>query len=341
VLTESNSRLSQTSKSRHNFSLPNSFSSLQTTYSWIITDQYYVIPQNPAKLVWPDLFQFLIGTTVGTDIFAMEHDVNGAFLLVPRHDPNEPVHRVESDAFFNLFHFGPCYEEEKEMIIHGAVFDSYKFGGEMGFDGQSQQFDPVGWATKTNPNDDDRLNAPAPRLDKFVLDLTTFTLKERCRIPVIDPNTGHDVPVDMPQFNNGVGSGGDGKKCRYSYFLGACRPEGWFPFRSIVKTDLQTGQAWNWDAGDGQVVSEPMFVPRQPRFKRGGESNNDTIQNNEPETAEDDGFVLSIVHNAEHQTCRLVIWDSQRFGEGPIAESKLGDLMPWCVHGSWYPGYNP
>jgi carotenoid cleavage dioxygenase len=150
-----------------------------------------------------------------------------------------------------------------------------------------------------------------------VIDLATKKLKTKIRVPVIDPNTGLDIPVDMPNFN------GDAKPCRYSYFLGASRPEGWFPFRSIVKLDLHNFEALNWDAGDGQVVSEPMFVPRVNA--RG----------------EDDGFVVSIVHNAEDRTCRLVVFDSLLFEAGPIASIDLGALMPWCVHGSWYPEYNP
>lgn len=283
-------------------------------HDWVITEHYYVVPKNPAYLKWPGLFKFLMGRTVGTAIFDMEEETNGEFLLIPRHDSNEPVHQVQSDAFFNLFHFGPCFERttttsaddtnKNEMVIHGCVFDTYTFGGEMGFDGASQQFDPVAWGTSER--------APAPRLDKFVIDLTTFQLTQKERIPVI--------PVDMPTFD------GDAKALRYSYFLGASRPEGWFPFRQIVKLDLETFESCNWDAGDGSVVSEPMFVPRQQQ---------------QALRSEDDGFVVSIVHNAEMKTCRLVIWDSLTFDQGPIAEVPLGDLTPWCVHGSFVPNYNP
>lgn len=260
----------------------------------------------------------MLGITVGTDLFEMEHESNGAFILVPRHNPAEPIHHVESDTFFNLFHFGPCFEDtnNNKLVIHGAVFDSYKFGGEMGFDGPSQQFDPVGWATGVNP-EDGRLLAPAPRLDKFVIDMETFLLDERTRFPVIDPKTGEEIPVDMPTFLQ------DAEDCRYGYFLGACRPEGWFPFRSVVKVDLHSEETWNWDGGDGQVCSEPMFVPR-PTAK-----------------TEDDGYVLSIVHDSQALTCHLVVWDSLCFGHGPIAKVPLGELLPWCVHGSWVADYHP
>ena len=118
----------------------------------------------------------------------------------------------------------------------------------------------------------------------------------------------------MPTFN------GDAKYCRYTYFLGA---EGYFPFRQIVKLDLESFESIVYNVGDCQVASEPMFIART-----GAKS-------------EDDGFVISIVHNAESKSARMLVWDSQTFGDGPIAECPLGDLIPWCVHGSFYEDYNP
>lgn len=135
------------------------------------------------------------------------------------------------------------------------------------------------------------------------------------RLPIVVGEDSGDIPIDMPTFAQ------DAKKCRYCYFVGASRPEGWFPFRSIVKFDFETEEACNWDAGDHQVTSEAMYIPRSEK--------------------EDDGFVVSIVHNSDTKTCRLVVWDSPTFESGPIASVALGDLVPWCVHGSWYPEYNP
>jgi all-trans-8'-apo-beta-carotenal 15,15'-oxygenase len=276
-------------------------------HDWMLTDNFYVVPKNPARFVWENLPKMFLGLQAPIETLEMEEETPAELMLIPRHDPTAKVIECEADSFFNIFHFGPCYEEGQTLTVYGSVFDKYQFSGEMGFDGQKQEFDPIAWSSSEA--------APPPRLDKFVLDTESGLMLERKRIPLIDPVTGADIAVDMPNFR------GDGARCRYSYFVGAARPEGWFPFRSIVKTDLKEGRTHNWDAGDDRVVSEPMFVPRPSA------------------ASEDDGYVLSIAHCSTAKACELMVWDSQRFEQGPIAAIDLGELMPWSVHGTWVPDY--
>ena len=276
-------------------------------HDWMITPDYYIVPQNPAVMKYDKLAKFVVGQTVGVDIFEMDVEANGAFWLIPRHDPEAKAQLIEADSHFSIFHFGPCSQKDDLVTIYASVFDDYEYGGEMGFDGVKQEFDPIRWSSNER--------IPAPRLDKFVLDLSRGSLVNRERLPVLDEIRKEDVPIDMPTF------GDDGTNCQFSYFIGACRPEGWFPFRSVVKRDLWNNKTWNWDAGDDKVVSEVMFVPRDD-----GKS-------------EDDGFVLGIVHDSTKQVCDMMVWDSTVFGDGPMASIPLGGLMPWCVHGSWAPNY--
>jgi len=291
-------------------------------HDWALTENYYVVPKNPAYLKWNDIAKFMLGISVGVDVFAMEEETNGEFILIPRHDSEEGVKEVQSDSFFNCFHFGPVFERQNEMtgedelVINGCVFDSYTFGGEMGFDfdGTMQQFSPIEWGSSGLSNG---AKSPPPRLDQFVIDANTFEMKSKERVPVI--------PVDMPAF------GGDAKVCKYSYFLGASRPEGWFPFRQIVKLNVDTFESIVYDAGDDQVVSEPMIVPRS----------SGAIPATADDDDEDDGFVVSLVHDATSKNAKLVVWESRTFQDGPIAECSLGELFPWAVHGSFCPEYNP
>ncbi|KAL3794643.1 hypothetical protein HJC23_010071 [Cyclotella cryptica] len=278
-------------------------------HDWALTENYYVVPKNPAYLRWNNILKFCVGLSLGTDVFAMEEHTNGEFILIPRHDLNAKVKEVQSDSFFNCFHFGPVYEKpnHNELVINGCVFDSYTFGGEMGFDGDKQTFSPIEWGSTGLQSNGSR--SPPPRLDQFTIDTKTFTITSKNRVPC--------VPVDMPTFH------GDAKPCKYSYFLGASRPEGWFPFKQVVKLNCDTFESFVYDAGDDQVVSEPIFVPRNNSH------------------GEDDGFLISIVHDARNKVSKILVWESQSFKNGPIGECVIGDLIPWCVHGSFYPGFTP
>jgi all-trans-8'-apo-beta-carotenal 15,15'-oxygenase len=274
-------------------------------HDWMITENYYVVPKNPARVQWSDMTKFIMGAKLGVDVFEMDHDALGEILLIPRHDSEEPVKEIKADSFFNIFHMGPCHENKGEgtMTVYANVFDHFRFGGEMGL----HDFDPIEWSSSEV--------APPPRFDKFVIDLKTDTLKQRERLLARDEETGADIPVDMPTFNS------DGNANRYVYFAGASRPEGWFPFRSVVKMDVLAKNTYNWDAGDESVVSETTFIPKS-----------------DP-TSEDDGFLVCIVHNTANERSELVVWDATVFHSGPIGVIDLGELMPWCVHGSFSPNY--
>ena len=193
-------------------------------HDWMITDQYYVVPKNPAKLQWGNLGKFVLGKALGVDIFTMDEECVSELVFIPRHagavDNDDDVLEVKADNFFTVFHFGPCFEpitecgtrtnsEEGDIVVYSSIFDSYDFGGEMGFDALTQEFDPIAWSSSKG--------VPAPRFDKFVI--RDGVLIHRERLPLLDKN-GEDVPVDMLTF------AGDGERCRYVYGLGASREEG-------------------------------------------------------------------------------------------------------------------
>jgi carotenoid cleavage dioxygenase-like enzyme len=77
-----------------------------------------------------------------------------------------------------------------------------------------------------------------------------------------------------------------------------------------VRTEL-------WDAGSRRFVVEPLFVPRP-----GG-------------TAEDEGWVLAVLHNADSGAGELVILDAQAIAAGPLATIRLRHHLPAGLHGSW------
>lgn len=145
---------------------------------------------------------------------------------------------------------------------------------------------------------------PEGQLWRFELDLTTGTSQAECLI-----ERGCEFPDLNPKHV--------GRPYRYLYIGVAHRPQGNAPLQAILKRDLATGQEEIWSFAPRGFAGEPTFVPRPQG------------------TAEDDGWVLGLIYNAERRCSDLVILDAQRIEQGPIAILKLPHHIPYGLHGNF------
>ncbi|MEM7218256.1 MAG: carotenoid oxygenase family protein [Pseudomonadota bacterium] len=83
------------------------------------------------------------------------------------------------------------------------------------------------------------------------------------------------------------------------------------------KYDLQTGESSAHDLGPGRTGGEPVFVPA------------------EGATNEDDGYLLSYVHDGATNSSELVIVDASNVAADPVARVHLPVRVPAGFHGSW------
>jgi carotenoid cleavage dioxygenase-like enzyme len=287
-------------------------------HDWMITPNYYVIPAAEAKFDLSKLPSLILGRLPATDMFSLDETAPAKVLLIPRHDRNEEVLEAKmNDGTHGVsFHMGPCYEDnDDKIIVNLFVFDGYQFGGETGFSLEEQSFDPTEWSVSIG----------GPKLQRW-----TISLNDDRKSASMTTELGSTVVCDMPTFHPDR----DGLYSRYVYSLCGIRQEGFFPFNAVAKHDLLTGamQIWppeasahvdegyEWDGGSS-VRAEPLFVPRQGSS---GEK-------------EDDGFLLSTVHDAIAGTTTLEIFDAQRFSDGPIQQISLGELWGWNVHSCFEP----
>jgi all-trans-8'-apo-beta-carotenal 15,15'-oxygenase len=74
-----------------------------------------------------------------------------------------------------------------------------------------------------------------------------------------------------------------------------------------------------WDAGRRRLVCEPLFVPKAG------------------EAAEDEGWVLAVLHNAETMLAELVVLNAQDIAGGPLATIRLPHHLAPGLHGSFTP----
>ena len=133
----------------------------------------------------------------------------------------------------------------------------------------------------------------------------------------IDPQTRrvHDTLIDE-SFNEFPRHRGalTGKPYRYGYCANADPDSMHWP---TIKHDLQTGARAVFDHGPGRAAGEPVFVGRP-----GG-------------TAEDDGWLVTFVHEADRS--EFVVLDAQDFDRGYVARVPLPQRVPFGFHGNWSP----
>ncbi|MEW1655621.1 carotenoid oxygenase family protein [Streptomyces sp. NPDC093707] len=89
---------------------------------------------------------------------------------------------------------------------------------------------------------------------------------------------------------------------------------------ALLKHDLVRGTTEAHEFGRFGAVSEGVFVPA------------------ESPVAEDDGYVMAYVHDAERGAADLVILSAQDFTGEPVARVHLPVRIPLGLHGNWVPG---
>ena len=138
------------------------------------------------------------------------------------------------------------------------------------------------------------------RLERWVLDPVTRTTSTT----VIDASR-----VEFPRHRGSL----TGKPYRYGY----CASPDVEPTWPTIKYDLHTGERQAFDHGPGRSGGEPVFVSRPDA------------------TAEDDGWLLTFVHDATTAGAELVVLDAQDLGRGYVARVPLPQRVPYGFHGNW------
>ena len=85
---------------------------------------------------------------------------------------------------------------------------------------------------------------------------------------------------------------------------------------SILKYDRQEGIRTNIDVGMGRLPGETVFVPRHNA------------------QAEDDGYLMTYVYDAQRNESDFVIYDAASMSNEPVASVQL-PRVPFGFHGNW------
>ncbi|MEE4361911.1 MAG: carotenoid oxygenase family protein [Pseudomonadales bacterium] len=140
------------------------------------------------------------------------------------------------------------------------------------------------------------------RLERWVLD----PARRRVSTTVIDERAN-----EFPRHRGSRGT----LPYRYGY-CASPSPDpscGW----PTLKHDLQTGTRQCFDHGEGRAGGEPVFVARESAVE------------------EDDGYLLTLVHDLGRRATEFVVLDARDFARGYVARVPLPQRVPFGFHGNW------
>jgi len=124
-----------------------------------------------------------------------------------------------------------------------------------------------------------------------------------------------DKVFELPRINDQL----CGRANRFGYGVTASQAEGRTVFENIAKYDTGTGDMDVFDVGRGNAAAEAVFVPRP-----GG-------------SAEDNGWLLAYVYQADRDATDLYILNADDFTGEPAAIVHLPARVPLGFHGTFVP----
>ncbi|MEO1125615.1 MAG: carotenoid oxygenase family protein, partial [Cyanobacteria bacterium J06639_16] len=144
---------------------------------------------------------------------------------------------------------------------------------------------------------------PKGELWEFELDLAKKTVNRR-KIE----ERGCEFPSVNPMWV--------GKEHRYLYMNACDSPTGNGPLQAILKLDKESRDRQLWNPAPRGFAGEPIFVPRPNGVE------------------EEDGWLISLVYDAETHRSYVVILDAQNLDQ-VIAKLYLEHHIPHGFHGNW------
>ena len=152
--------------------------------------------------------------------------------------------------------------------------------------------------------DNDNSNDQVPYLHQWRFNLKTGKVQERNLSPFM---------VEFPRINEQK----TGRKMRYG-FAGKMSPHPMPLFEGLVKFDFENqADSEIHYLGDNRYCGEAVFAPRD-----GG-------------TTEDDGWLLTLVHDENLNQSELLVVDAQQMTNEPVARVIMPQRVPYGFHATW------
>jgi len=278
-------------------------------HSFALTTHYVVLTEFPFVV---DPLSFFRPGSQGpfVDNFRWEPDRGTRFVVIDR-VTGEVVAEPIAPPFFG-FHHVNAYEiggDDRRRHEHGGVDRPDR--PELVLDLETVPDAQSVFALSLDALRSGSLDAFAGSLERFRLDLAADT-------PTVDRERLHEGTA-LPTVSPARWL----REHRYVYAQGTDQPVTEWP-TAVVKVDTERGEATEFRER-GNHFGEPVFVPRA-----GVDAARD-----DPEVAEDDGVVLTVMLDTDAAVSWLLVLDAEDLTER--ARARLPHALPFDFHGRWFP----
>ncbi len=208
------------------------------------------------------------------------------------------IPRYGSREAVRWFEAEPCY------IYH--TINAWEEGDEIVMDG----------CRVIDPEPPDRGGSEIDRMLAYLrLDARLYRWRFNLKTGAVKEGWRDDENSEFPSINANY----LGRASRYAYNV-HISPEPTLLFDGLMKYDTDSGKSETFIFGPGRFGSEAPFAPRTNA------------------KSEDDGYLVSFVHDEMTDTSELVILDAQNITDGPIARVIIPQRIPSGFHACWVPG---
>jgi len=273
-------------------------------HDFVVTDNYYILFDCPIKIDFPAVFtKYIFEKSCLSELICEDTNRRPLFRIFPRRGESREVKTVEADYWCYAYHHVNGFEDvDGKIVFDTCTWDKFTL-----------YFTDI-----CSPNGKD--NYPRMKLSRFLIDIDEGTATHHCL---------SDLPCELPITSWDY----TGKPYQHMYLssaVGTNEAGVNGPMQALTKVSLPSTTALSgameieWCPGDTKFAMEPFFVARKNA------------------TSEDDGWVVALVHDAEYEHSdfggrgtEMVIIDSKKFEEGPVARLRMPTYVPFGVHGSW------
>ncbi|KUI69650.1 Lignostilbene-alpha,beta-dioxygenase isozyme I [Cytospora mali] len=262
------------------------------------TDKWIIFILTPLTCVPVELLK------EGHKHFAWAKDKPLTFGILPRRDPKS--HNIKWFHHRNAFygHTGNAFDG-----VDGCVY----LDAPLTYQNKFWFFPPVGQDMHTAPS------AKAPT-DGVVSHYVRWKFDPNTSEPYVEPRELVNLDGEMPK----VDARYETKPYKH-IFLAMHDPNSHEPaiggaYNSIAKCSIETGVYKYWSAGNSTALHEVAFVPRSV------------------DAPEADGYVISVANRKDKMLTEIIILDTGKIAQGPIAIIELPFRLRAGIHGSWVMG---